>query len=278
MPYFETTDGIQIHYHVDDFRDPWIGGEPETVLMHHAFARNLSWWTKLVPALARKYRVVRYDVRGCGDSSKPPLEADWSAERLIKDALDLMNYLKVKVVNWVGMESGAVLGEYFSITYPHRIKSLTLFSGPAALDPKQIELYAQGESDPLVSMEKYGLREWLRRGNPGRVDVARANEIDPRIMEWHLDEQARTPFHCAYALHRTFLGADLTDVLPQILVPTLLVAAENSHVCPLEKQRFMQKQIPNAKLVVIEGIADGMILLDSERCIKEALDFLETVN
>ena len=49
MPYLSTSDGVEIRYHIDVSRDPWIDDPQETVLMHHAFARNMKWWTKGVP-------------------------------------------------------------------------------------------------------------------------------------------------------------------------------------------------------------------------------------
>ena len=180
MAKFKTTDGVEIHYHVDDFRDPWIMEPGETILMHHGFARSMKWWVQWVPALSRKYRVLRYDVRGCGESSVPSPEADWSGQRLIKDALDLLNHLKIDKVHWVGFHSGAALGEFFAVTYPERTKSLVLVNGPFTHSAQQLENFALGEKDSLAAMEKYGFKEWLKRTNSRRMDVEKAEEINPR--------------------------------------------------------------------------------------------------
>src|SRR5262249_20359089 len=158
---------------VHDFRDPWIESEPETILLHHGFARSLKWWQHWVPVLARLYRVIRYDVRGCGGSSVPSRDGDWSAMRLIKDALELLDHLSVDSVHWVGFESGAVLGELFAAEYPERIRSLTLINGPAMLPKDQLDRFALGEKDSLAAIERYGFPEWVRRTNPWRLDLQR---------------------------------------------------------------------------------------------------------
>jgi 3-oxoadipate enol-lactonase len=272
MPRLLTDDGVSIHYDVDDFRDPWVQDAPETVLLHpDGFARSMKWWQQWVPTLARRYRVLRYDVRGCGESSVPPRDADWSVSRLIKDALDLLNHLAIDRVHWVGFHGGAVMGELFAVTYPERIQSLTLVNGPPHLEESLLEMYALGEKDSLASMERYGLKEWLRRTNPGRLDMERT---DPRIVEWHTEEQAKTPFHVAYKQHETFRGGDLRGVLPQIRVPTLLLAGDRSPVAPLEQQRAMQESIPDARLVVFEGIGEGIFLTMADRCVAETVKFI----
>ena len=130
MPKMRTDDGVELSYQVDDFRDPWDRNPVNTILMVHGFGRTMKWWTQWVPALSRKYRVVRYDGRGCGESSAPPVGALWSAERFSKDALNLIDHLSIEKIHWVGFESGGTWGMGFAASYPDRINSLTLCSTP----------------------------------------------------------------------------------------------------------------------------------------------------
>ena len=62
-------DGAELFYTVDDFTDPWT--QPETVVLHHGMAKNHKLWYAWVPILAQHYRVVRFDMRGMGQSSVP---------------------------------------------------------------------------------------------------------------------------------------------------------------------------------------------------------------
>lgn len=279
MPKAKMDDGVEIHYRLDDFMDPWVEEkDKDTILMHHGMGRNMKWWIQWVPALSRKYRVLRYDCRGCGESSIPPEGAEWSGKRLIKDALGLMDHLGIQKVHWVGFESGGLLGILFAVTYPHRIKSLTLPNTPFKLPdksrPEASQAYAQDYSDPATAIEKLGYREWLRRSFGNRMDLSKA---DPKMLEWHLNEHSKTPTQVAANIMRVVQVSEVSKRLSEVRVPTLLLVGDRSPLCPLDQQRMMEKQIPNAKLVVFEGIGQGITLLMPDRCIEEMLKFLQTV-
>jgi len=280
MPKAKMDDGVEINYRIDDFTDPWVQEkDKDTILMHHGFARNMKWWIQWVPALSRKYRVLRYDCRGCGESSIPPEGAEWSANRFIKDALGLMDQLGIQKVHWVGFESGGLLGILFAITYPDRIKSLTLPNTPVKLPdktrPAARQTYTQDYSDPATAIEKLGLREWLKRSYSNRMDLSKA---DPKMLEWHLNEHAKTLTPVAVKIMRFVQVADVSERLSEVKVPTLLLVGDRSPLCPLDQQRFMQQNIPNAKLVVFEGVGQGIHLLMPERCTGEMLRFLQTID
>ena len=63
---------IDVRYELTDYTAPWKSGPADTVLLHHGYARNLLFWQPLVPVLAGRYRVLRFDARGCGETTRPP--------------------------------------------------------------------------------------------------------------------------------------------------------------------------------------------------------------
>src|SRR2546429_2290472 len=70
MPTFEASADLRMHYLVDDFTEPWT--EPETILLLHGNAESSLAWYAWVPVLARRFRVVRPDMRGHGASAPMP--------------------------------------------------------------------------------------------------------------------------------------------------------------------------------------------------------------
>src|SRR5918992_1288790 len=90
MPTLETSD-LEMHYVVDDFTDPWT--KPETILLLHGNAESSLAWYAWVPHLARRYRVVRADRRGYGESSPMPSDYEWTFDVLIDDHVQLMDAL-----------------------------------------------------------------------------------------------------------------------------------------------------------------------------------------
>jgi pimeloyl-ACP methyl ester carboxylesterase len=108
------------------------------------------------------------------------------------------------------------------------------------------------------------------------MDLSKA---DPKMLEWHLNEHSKTSQFVAVTLMRYVQGrGDVYDKLSEIKVPTLLLAGDKSPLCPLEQQRYMEQQIPNAKLVVFEGFGQGIHLLVPDRCTEEALKFLDEID
>src|SRR5262249_51841645 len=78
MPTFSPSSELQMHYLVDDFTDPWT--EPETILLLHGNAESSLSWYGWVPLLARRFRVVRPDMRGYGASTPMPRDFKWSLD------------------------------------------------------------------------------------------------------------------------------------------------------------------------------------------------------
>jgi pimeloyl-ACP methyl ester carboxylesterase len=83
MPTFETSPGVHLHYLVDDFTEPW--GEPATILLLHGNAESSRAWYAWVPLLARRFGVVRPDMRGYGASTPMPRDFKWSLDVIIDD-------------------------------------------------------------------------------------------------------------------------------------------------------------------------------------------------
>ena len=268
MPKMRTDDGVELNYEIDDFRDPWITEPGDTILMSHGFSRSMKFWVQWVPALSRKCTVVRYDIRGCGESSVPPEAATWSAERLAMDALNLIDHLGIEKVHWLGFESGGIWGVVFASTYHDRIKSLTLCNTPPSVGARR-DLSMRSDA-----LEKVGLRQWLVDTNSSRFDLS---TVDPKLLEWHVAEHSKTPDQVAQSIRPIAESVDLSAALPRIKVPTLIMVGDRSPPSPLAGQIFMQKQIPNARLKVFPNIASSIHLLIPDQCLDEVLGFLEEV-
>ena len=83
MPTFETSPGVHLHYLVDDFTEPWR--QPATIVLLHGNAESSQAWYAWVPLLARRFRVVRPDMRGYGASTPMPRDFKWTLDVIIDD-------------------------------------------------------------------------------------------------------------------------------------------------------------------------------------------------
>ena len=119
---FKTSDGVEIAYYIDDFTDPWKPAET-LVMLHPAMSSSRRFYS-MVPGLARRFRVIRVDTRGHGASQIPPENLPVNKERLMKDALELLDHLKLAKTHVIGVSAGgysaqrAVFGETINDRLP----------------------------------------------------------------------------------------------------------------------------------------------------------------
>ena len=276
-------DGAKLNYRIDDFTPPWVEDkDKDTILMHHGFARNMKWWTMMVPALSRKYRVLRLDARGCGESTVPAKGVTWSIERLIEDVVNLLDHLSIRKIHWVGESSGGMVGLMFAITYPERINSLTLIHTSFHMEDP-MHLRSLGYHDAPEAIEKLGFKEWTMRTLSSRFgDLSKAGQ---QVQDWVIAEFLKTPTRVAATLLRIFQAFDFTKRLAEVKVPVLIIRENSSQVMTPETEEkeyrsFVQQQLPNARIITLQnirGISGHLHLLRPDDCTEEIRNFLETV-
>jgi 3-oxoadipate enol-lactonase len=257
---------IDIHYDVADYTDPWR--DSETILLHHGFARNLQFWREWVPLLARDYRVVRLDARGCGKTTVPPYGAPYTMELMMRDALGLMDHLGIERVHWGAEASGGHVGLAIAIAHPERIASLTLCNTPFQVPKSFMDNFVAEE------VEKFGLGYWARKTLQNRIDV---DKISPEWIEWSTAEFDKTPHHIAIAQHEMIAQGNIYPRLHEVRAPVLLMAGVKSSIAPKEQMTQMQQQLPQAKLVLFEGYGQGIAFMVPERCVAEMRTFLKSL-
>lgn len=263
---------IEIEYQVSDYTDPWRDTEPETILFHHGYCRNLDIWRGWVPGLARDYRVLRFNSRGCGGTTAPPPGTPYNAEQLVGDALGLMDKLGIERVHWVGESSGGILGMVAALDHPDRLRSLILVNTPFKLPDAVVESYNLGEADHAAAIEKYGVGEWCRKTLLYRLDVSKAPQ---EMQEWLIREMGRVPKHVAIAHHQMAVGGNMIPRLSEIKMPILILVGENSQLAKKDQMQQMQARLPNARLVMFERYGHGINLLVPGRCVTEMRAFLD---
>jgi 3-oxoadipate enol-lactonase len=272
IPMQKTRVGdIDIEFDVADYTDPWDDREPETILFHHGFCRNLDFWRGWVPQLARHYRVLRFNSRGCGGTTTPPAGAPYEASMLVGDALGLMDSLGIKRAHWVGESSGGILGIVAALTHPERLHSLVLVNTPFKLPGAVMETYNLGEPDHASAIEKHGVGGWCRETLGYRLDLKKA---PPAMQEWVIREMGKVANHVGIAHHLMAAGGDMTKRITEIKMPILIMFGENSPLSKKEQMDEMKSKLPNAKLVMFEGYGHGINLLIPDRCVEAMEKFL----
>ncbi|MFQ6029739.1 MAG: alpha/beta fold hydrolase, partial [Dehalococcoidia bacterium] len=159
-------DGIELFYRVDDFTDPWT--EPETVVLHHGMAKSHKLWYAWVPIIARHYRVLRYDMRGMGQSSVPEPGYPWSVDNFAADLLEFADKLELEKFHLIGETVGGSISMRFATLHQERLRSLTACTSPTSFDDPH-----HGESADQI--EREGVAAW--------VENTIGRRLDPQIVD-----------------------------------------------------------------------------------------------
>lgn len=266
MPFIDLP-RLRVHFELADYTDPWRSSA--VVLLHHGFARNLHFWRPWVPLLARDYRVLRYDARGCGQSTIPPPGTPYALHELVSDALALIDALEIERVHWVGEASGGIVGLALALEHPARVRSVSLCNTPFRLPRATNDLFVAEE------VERLGVGHWARQTLTNRLDV---DKVDPRWIEWSIAEFDKNPPHASIAQHDMIADTDLFARLREIRPPVLVMAGTGSRITPAAQMQEMYGQLPNARLKLFDGYGQGIAFSIPERCAAEVKGFLRALD
>ena len=259
--------GDRFHYHVDDFSDPWRPAAP--ALLHHAAGGNLNRWRGWVPTLARHVPVVRFDMRGHA-GTPPPADMRFVLTELAADIARVMDGLDIDKVHLVGASAGGIVSLRFAHDFPDRLHSLTL----VASTPRLARMGASMDTAAWGRiLAEEGTRAWLLADSDKRFGPNASREV----IEWYADEGAKTPAPAVMALQACLLAEDLSPLLPDIAVPTLILASAQDDITPMESQQLMAEQMPNATLAVIEGVGHNMKVEIPDTLAGKTLEFITSI-
>jgi 3-oxoadipate enol-lactonase len=261
MMQFQASDGVRLVYDITDFTDPWT--EPPTLILLHAAMGSAKRFYAMVPPLCRRYRVVRMDLRGHGRSQVPPPDPPLTMDRLVQDVRELIDRIGCGRAHLLGNSAGGYVAQNLGMQSPELVASLCLFGSTPGLKNSQARSW-------LPRVARQGLRGFLAETISDRFPGGH----DPRHIEWFLEEAAKND--AAYI--GRFIGLmttlDWMDELGRITCPTLLVAAGAETVGDVGAYEEMRRRLPDAKLILYEGLPHNICDIVPERCAADVLSFL----
>jgi 3-oxoadipate enol-lactonase len=234
------TNGIELHYTIDG-EGPWL-------VMSHSLACNVHMWDPQVPALAKRFKVLRFDTRGHGRSDAPA--GPYTLDMLADDVKGLFDHLGIRECHWVGLSMGGMIGQTFALKYPGVFRSIALCDTASAYPEGAAEIWAgrvkvateQG-MEPLVppTLERW-FTEPFRKAQPEKVA-----KIANMIRETPVAGYAG----CCAALPKI----NTTARLKEIKCPALVICGEQDMGTPLAMSQAIHAAIPGSELVVIPNAA-----------------------
>jgi 3-oxoadipate enol-lactonase len=235
---FVHANGIKMHYTVDgpartESPRPWV-----TFIT--GIANDTTLWAGQARALADRFRVLRYDLRGQGLSEATP--GPYSIESLAADLEALWDAIGVQRSHLVGLGLGSTVAMRVAIDHPQRIISLVPTCCRARMVPEFAAMWQRltetVQAGGIESIVEQTAQRWFtddfKAANPAVIDGVRAM-IRGTSQQGYLGTVA------------AFVGLDLEDELGRIQAPTLFVGgAEDKVGGPEALMRKLAARVPGA--------------------------------
>jgi 3-oxoadipate enol-lactonase len=227
------------------------GSGDETVLLIMGLGgRAADWGTAFPGALAKHYRVVRFDNRGVGKSPKAAL--GYSLSDLAGDAVAVLDAVGADKAHVIGISMGGMIAQLVALEYPQRVGKLVLMSthmgGP---NIEQMHPDAQALFDPSLFL-KSDAAATMRR-TLGVITAPGFIEANPDALQELLDQATREPTHATVFMAQlhALMNSDRSERLRDIKVPTLVVHGCDDKLIRPSNGRELAKRIPGAQLAML---------------------------
>ncbi len=216
------------------------------VLFGGSLGTTLSMWEPQLE-LERQARMIRFDVRGHGDSPVPA--GPYSIADLGSDVLALMDRLGLARASYCGLSIGGMIGQWLAINAPERIERLVLLCTSAHLPPSAAFI------ERAAVVRASGSPEVLADAVIGRWFTEPFAAAHPDIAARYRAMIAATAPEGYAGCCEAIAGLDLRAGLPAVSAPTLVVAGAQDPSTPADHGRAIAAAIPGAQLEVLDPCA-----------------------
>jgi pimeloyl-ACP methyl ester carboxylesterase len=247
-------------------------GEGPAVLLIAGQGMTVDGWWTTIPVLARSFRVIAFDNRDTGGSSRSPWP--YSVGQMADDAVAVLDDAGERRAHVYGISLGSLVAQELALRHPDRVHALVLGAssagGFAAYKPSPsswaqtflVRAGAMGPEEAEWAAVPYTYAEKTRRLHPERIaaDIAHRVGSPPEPLAY-MHQAAAVAAHDAYAR------------LNRIAAPTLVVHGEEDVFVPPSNALVLAERIPAAQLRLWPD-AGHMYPIDAPEADREIARFL----
>jgi aminoacrylate hydrolase len=231
-----VANGLHYEVHGSDTAPP--------VLLSSGLGGSASYWNANVAALAERYRVIVYDHRGTGRSTRE-VAGDLTLEAIGRDMILLLDALAIETVTLIGHAIGGMAGLAIALAAPERLHRLVVINGWAKLDPHTARCF----DTRLALLRDSGPRAFLHAQPLFLYPAQWISDHDALLQDE--EEAMLAHFPGAEMVQRRVAAARRFDAgkrLGEVRVPTLIVVSEDDMLVPPAQSERLAAGIADAQL------------------------------
>lgn len=259
---FLELESHRLHYRIDgDAADPSL----PWILFCNSLGADLRMWDPQAQALAGRFNVLRYDRRGHGQSGPPP--APYSIDDLGRDALALLDALKIERAHFCGLSIGGLTGQWLGLHAGNRLDKIVLCATAAKIGDAQswAARIASVKADGLAPLVPATAERWFTP----KFNAEHPGATTP-ILETFAKIDPEGYMGCCAALAE----ADLRPEIGAIGNPVLGISGDDDAVCPPADLQDIADRVQNGRHVSLAG--RHLVNVESAQAFNGALlDFLK---
>lgn len=236
-----TVNGAEIAYDVHGTSGSWV-------IFSHSLGCTRSMWRQQVEALAGRFRVLSYDLRGHGQSGTGPVGVQGSLAQLASDVRSLMDHLAIEQSQFVGISIGGMIGQTLAIDSPDRVSGLVLANTTAFMPPPAVQLWAQrieaARTHGVGSLARPSMERWFPES---------FRSAFPALTEQMIQIFSETSFRGYEFCSTAIMGLDTREGLDRIKCPVVIIGGTEDPGAPVEALQQMCQRLAQAELVMLDG-------------------------
>jgi class 3 adenylate cyclase/pimeloyl-ACP methyl ester carboxylesterase len=248
--YCRAPDGVRLAYAIAGRGPPLV---KTANWMNHV---EYDWESSIIRhffiALARDFTLLRYDARGNGMS-------DWDVDEVSLDAWvnDLETVVDAAGLDrfpLLGMSQGCAISIAFAVRHPERVTHLVLYGGFArgAYRRAKNELELQ-KAKALATLIRTGWGEETPAFRQLFSSLFMPGGTKEQLEGFAERQRKTTTAECAFRYYETTRNIDVSDLLPRVAAPTLVMHVRGDQVQPFDGGRELAAGIPGARFVALQG-------------------------
>ena len=260
--FFTTAGGARIAYAT-------VGEGPLLLHVAHWLSHIEFDWQdtqkrSFFEALAQKHTLIRYDKHGCGLSDRDRTEISLESEVQVLEGL--IDHVAPEQLVLLGISQAGPIALNYAVKHPERVSRLILYG-----------TYANGakiaDDELKESMLKLVRANW-GIGSKALADIFMPGSDGAAIESFATNQRKAATAEMASQLLDLTYRIDVTDLLAQVQVPTVVIHRDRDRAMPFHLGRELASSIPDVRLVPLEGRIHFPWLGDSDSVLRAMSEFL----